>query len=1197
MSAGAKPREVEATAKRRRTPKRGDTPFDRFLREARASQAIGRLTGLRGASNRVVASHLIRAHGERVVVYVTPHSRAADAAIVALRGFLGERDGESRIRSFPRHDTLPFDRFSPQPFLVSQRMEVLHRLHMAAKGDPDNPQEAPPIIVTPRSALSLRVPSREILLRSTHRISVADSLDRDVLVARLVGLGYQRMALVEEPGEVAVRGDIIDVFPPQLATPLRIELWGDEVDSIRSFDPASQRSQTKCSTALLPPPRELLFDRDGVIDRSQAIREEAAEQGVPAAEIDELIGSLLRGHVPPGAESLAPLIQPETESFFDYLPADALVILEEPDEGEARFEQIFGEIESNHQAATGERLTVALDDLLLHPEAIGAALAEREPVKLERLDIVDAEGDMGRHAVDTQTQDELRRELTTTRSHDHALSPLVDRCQQWLSDRWRVVIACSSLSSAERLKSLLDEYDLEGQLATDPRPVWHWSLPGRLEFRVIEISEGFVWPQQALAVVTDEEIFGIRERRRSRTGWREGQRLDGIAQLAPGDFLVHHDHGIGIYRGLMELAAGGTSSELLAIEYLGGDKLFLPVDRLSRVQRYGAADGVKPRIDKLGGETWEKIKGKVKASLRNMAGELLSLHAARELAPGFAFGGRDVQMEEFEAAFAYEETPDQLAAIDDVLGDMQQGKPMDRLVCGDVGYGKTEVAIRAALRAALDGKQVVILTPTTVLCQQHFENFQERFEGHAIRVDMLSRFCTPKQSRATLEGLATGQVDVVIATHRVLQKNVQFRDLGLLVVDEEQRFGVADKERIKKLKKTVDVLTLTATPIPRTLQMAFTGIRDLSVIETPPVDRLAIRTQVCKFDEGLIREAILREIRRGGQVFFLHNRVRTIDAMQEMLNRVVPEVSVMVAHGQMKERQLEDRIHAFIRKEADVMLCTTIIESGIDMPNVNTILVNRADAFGLAQLYQLRGRVGRSKRRAYAYLLVPTQVGTLSSDAQKRLEAIQDLSELGAGFRLANLDLEIRGAGDLLGSEQSGNLRSVGYETYMEMLDETIEELRGKAHEEWIDPEIKLPVVGRLPEAYVADVSQRLVLYKRLSSARDENEVALIRDELLDRFGRLPPEAENLLEVIRIKILARRLGILRIETQRGELVLHVARQSNIDADRLVQLLSHARAGIRVTPDQRLIAKAPGPEGGAPALFDATKSLLAQLTGN
>ena len=1188
------------SAGRRRSTRRGDTPFDRFLRDAREETegaGIGprRLTGLRGAAGRVAAAHLIRAAGDAPVLYVTPHSRAADAAMLALRGLLGEREDASRIRAFPRHDTLPFDRFSPQPFLVSQRMEGLHRLDQVANPSNGDTPEAAPILVAPRSALALRVPSRALLRRATRRVSVGEELDRDVLVARLVSVGYQRMALVEEPGEVAVRGDIVDVYPPQLPHPVRIELWGDEVDSIRSFDAASQRSQTKSSSVLLPPPRELLFERDEVIERDPRIRAIAEAQGVAASEVDELIDSLLRGHVPPGAESLAPIVQPELERFFDYLPSDTLVLIEEPEEGAARFAQVHAEIETNHAAAVGERLTVRLEELLLSPEDVTAALEERAPVTLERLDVLDGAGESGRHFVDTRTHDELRRALTTTRSHDRALSPLVDRLREWLADKWRVVVACASLSSAERLKTLLLEYDLEAQIATDPRPVWHWTLPGRLELRVTPIAEGFEWPAQALAVVTDEEIFGVRQKKRSRHGWREGQALEGIAALAPGDFLVHHDHGIGVYKGLMELAAGGQKNELLAIEYLGGDKVYLPVDRLSRVQRYGAADGVQPRIDKLGGDTWEKTRTKVKASLRSMAGELLSLHAARELAPGHAFAGRDAQLEEFEGGFGYEETPDQMAAIDDVLGDMQQAKPMDRLVCGDVGYGKTEVAIRAAFRAAADGKQVVVLTPTTVLCQQHFENFERRFEDQPIRVDMLSRFNTPKEARETLEGLADGRVDIVVATHRILSRNVAFKDLGLLVVDEEQRFGVAHKEKIKKLKKTVDVLTLTATPIPRTLQMAFTGIRDLSVIETPPVDRLAIRTQVCKFDEGLIREAILREIRRGGQVFFLHNRVRTIEAMQEMLTRVVPEVRIMVAHGQMKERELEDRIHAFMRREADVMLCTTIIESGIDMPNVNTILINRADALGLAQLYQIRGRVGRSTRRAYAYLLVPTQVGALSGDAQKRLEAIQDLSELGAGFRLANLDLEIRGAGDLLGAEQSGNLRSVGYETYMEMLDETIDELRGTAHEEWLDPEIKLPVVGRLPEDYVPDVSQRLVLYKRLSSARDENEVALIRDELLDRFGRMPSEAENLLEVIRLKIAARRLGVLRIETQRGELVFQVAAQSKIDPDRLIAMLRQARSGLRVTPDQRLIAKAPGPEGGAPALFEATRNLLSRLS--
>jgi transcription-repair coupling factor (superfamily II helicase) len=1179
--------------RRRRTTPRGDTPFDGLLREAGATEpkAILRLTGLRGSANRAAACHLIRAHGDRPVLYITAHSRAADAAGLALQGMLGERPDQSRIRPFPRHDSLPFDRFSPQPFLVGQRMEVLHRLDQGQQEQ----AETAPIVIAPLAALALRVPSRAQLRGATLRVSLGDSLDRDEIAARLIGQGYQRMALVEESGEIAIRGDIIDLYPPQLDKPVRIELWGDEVDSIRSFDPASQRSQAKVKTVLLPPPRELIFDRDGIVERSEIIRARAAEQGIATSKIDTLIDALLRGHLPPGAESLAPLIQSDSESFFDYLDKDVLVLIEEPEEATTRLVEVFDEVLANFDSSQGERLTVPIASLMLSPDEISSALSDRPAIRIERLDVAFSSDESGRHAIETQTHDELRRALAVHRSHERALSPLVDKCRAWLTEGWRVIIACSSLSVADRLHGLLSEYGLEGSIATDPRPIWHWSLPGRLEFRVLDLDEGFVWPGQALAVLTDEEIFGLRERPRKRRSWREGQKLDGIAQLAPGDFLVHVDHGIGIYRGLMELRAGGQSNELLAIEYLGADKLFLPVDRLSRVQRYGAADGVKPRIDKLGGETWEKTKGKVKASLRNMAGELLALHAARELAPGFSFSERDTAFEEFEAGFAYTETPDQMSAIDDVLEDMHSPKPMDRLVCGDVGYGKTEVAIRASLRAALDGKQVAILTPTTILCQQHFETFRDRFKDQPIQVRMLSRFSSPKDSRTTLEGLATGRVDIVIATHRILQKNVHWHDLGLLVVDEEQRFGVAHKERIKKIKKTVDVLTLTATPIPRTLQMAFTGIRDLSVIETPPVDRLAIRTQVCRFDEGLIRESILREMRRGGQVFFLHNRVRTIDTIEEMLGRIVPEARIMVAHGQMKERLLEDRIHAFLRKEADVLLCTTIIENGVDMPNVNTIIVHRADALGLAQLYQLRGRVGRSSRRAYAYLLVPTQIGSLSGDAQKRLEAIQDLSELGAGFRLANLDLEIRGAGDLLGSEQSGNLRSVGYETYMEMLEEAVSELSGRAHEEWIDPEIKLPVVGRLPEDYVPDVSQRLVLYKRLSSARDENEVALIRDELLDRFGRLPDEAAHLLEVIRLKIAARRLGIVRIEIVRGEIVLQVADRSRIDPDRLVQILSRARGGIRVTPDQRLASKAPGPEAGATGLFEATQALLQKLT--
>jgi transcription-repair coupling factor (superfamily II helicase) len=1181
------------------TTAEGDS-LDRLIPQVALRERAVRLTGLRGASRAVVGARLALAHGDAPVLFLTASAKAADALLDDLRTCLGERDADRRTRAFPRHDTLPYERFSPQPFVIAQRMDVLYRW-LAAAGAPGAPRDgAAPIVVAPWTALALRVPSREAVRARSVHLEVTQTVDRDALVETLVTAGYSRMPLVEEPGEIAVRGGIVDLFPPHLCRPVRIELLGDEIESIREFDAASQRSQDKLSTVVAPPPRELLFDRDLVLARADEIRELARKAGAPARSADEIVDALLRGHVPPGAECIAPLLQPGQETAFDFLPDDTLVVLDDPEAGRDRMHRYFEEAAGSYMAAAeSARPVLPPDRLLIDPEAFESALRARKPVSLERLDVIhelSERSDEGpiRFHLHTTGHDDLRRELIGTRTHDRALLPLAGYLTERIRDRFRIAITCASLSAADRLQALLDDYGIEARTATDPRPVSRWAAPGRIEIRVAPLSTGFDLPAERLTVLTEEEIFGRREKKRRRASWKDSSAIDGLGQLAVGDFLVHLDHGIGAYRGLVELAVGGIDAELLSIEYEGGDRLFLPVDRLNLVQRYGGSDGVKPRLDRLGGDTWERAKRKVRKSLRVMASELLSLHAARELAPGFAFSPRDVYFDEFEASFPFEETPDQADAIEDVLADMQKARPMDRLVCGDVGYGKTEVAVRAAFRAAMDGKQVAVLVPTTILCQQHVETFRERLEGYPIEIESLSRFRTAKEAREVLEGLASGRVDIVIGTHRILQKSVRFRDLGLLVIDEEHRFGVAHKEKIKKLKKTVDVVTLTATPIPRTLQLSFTGIRDLSLINTAPVDRLAVRTQVARFDEALIREAILREVRRGGQVFFMHNRVRTIGALAEMLARVVPEVKVIVAHGQMRERELEAQMLAFQRGEADLLLCTTIIESGLDIPRANTILINRADALGLAQLYQLRGRVGRSSHRAYAYLMIPADTGTLSDDARKRLEAIQDLSELGSGFRLANMDLEIRGAGNLLGAEQSGNLRSVGYETYMELLEETIEELRGNITKAEIDPEIRLPVVARLPEAYVSDTSQRLVLYKRLASSRDDSELGHVRDEILDRFGPLPAEAQNLLEVIRLKIMARSLGVLGVSSGRGEIILTVSESPDIDPQRLVQLMTRAGAGIRVTPDHKI--HAPGAPAGAPAqaLFDAAHELLVQL---
>jgi len=1173
--------------------------LEQIARHVTGREGSVRLTGLRGAARIAALAELVRAHGERPVLLLAASSKACDALGDDLRSALGGDQSEAgaRVRAFPRHDTLPYERFSPQPFVLAQRLDVLYRW----LSDPGHAgtarREAPPIVVAPWSALALRVPSRDVLRAATVHLEVGHTIDRDSLVALLGAAGYAQMPIVEEKGEIAVRGGILDIFPPHCALPIRVELLGDEIESIREFDPASQRSQEKLDRAAAPPPRELIVSRDRIVARGDDIRLLALEQGPDEAPANELIDALLRGHLPPGIEALAPLLQREQESVFDYLPADTLIAIDDPAAAIERVDRYLADAEHNFEGARDAgRICSPPGEVLLSGEELRAATRARHPVSLERLDVEDRDSDAERFDIGSTDQSELRRALARSRTHQRALTPLADQLGEWMVERWRVTIACHSLSMAERMRSLLAGYGIEPKLVNDPRPLWRWAMPGRIEIRVARLSAGCVLPGEQRAIVTEEEIFGQRERTRQRSDWKESSAVDGLAQLAPGDFLVHADHGIGTYRGLVEMKLRHLANEMLRIDYAGGDRLFLPVHRLNLVHRYGGTDEAKPRLDRLGGSTWDKAKSKVKKSLRNMASQLLSVHAARELASGYAFSPRDAFFEEFEAAFPYEETPDQHAAIEDVLADMQTARPMDRLVCGDVGYGKTEVAARAAFRAAMDGKQVAFLVPTTVLCQQHYETLRQRFEGYPIEVASLSRFETPKRARTVLEGLAAGTIDIVVGTHRLLQKRVSFHDLGLVVVDEEHRFGVAHKERMKQMKKTVDVLTLTATPIPRTLQLAFAGVRELSTINTPPADRLAIRTQVCRFSESLIREAILREVRRGGQVFFVHNRVSSIGALYQLLERIVPEVKVIVGHGQMKERELEDVMHTFQKGEADVLLCTTIIESGIDIPRANTILIDRADALGLAQLYQLRGRVGRSSHRAYAYLLVPIMEEALPPDAQRRLEAIQDLSELGSGFRLANMDLEIRGAGDMLGGEQSGNLFAVGYETYMELLEQTIEEARGTFQEQEVDPEIRLPVQARLPEDYVPDVSQRLVLYKRLSSAREDEDVDRIRDEILDRYGPMPIDGESLVEVIRIKSLARKLGVVAVDLERGEIVASVGAGTRIDPQRLVNLLTGGTSGIRVSPDHKIYAPAPTTGGGA-AVLDAARSLLTRLAGS
>jgi transcription-repair coupling factor (superfamily II helicase) len=1112
-----------------------------------------RLLGVRGAGPFVV-SQLRRAH-PGVLWVVCPTSKRAELFAQDLRTFSG-----NPVQLFPQYDTPPFDRFSPHPEVEARRMSLIYELLASAS-------DTPLSVVSSWSAILRRIlPREELRTRVTH-LERGMTVDRDALLQVLVAAGYHRTTLVEERGEITVRGSILDLFPPHLQRPARIEFEFEAIGSIRLFDAVTQRSEAELKSVVAIPPRAFRLPTD-LDDLLHQVRDRGRAGRIPESNIYSITESLARRHAPPGSENLEALFHDGMETVFDYLPDDTMIVVDDPEAGRGQAQSHLEEVFDGHAAAARQdRLVCDPLELYQTDDTAWDALYGRAPVILDSLSSIDAGRDELQLPLRCADHENLRREIRDHRGSGRALDPLSRRLEAWIESGRCVRITCPSPSSAERLADILRDYGHDLPLSQVAR--WE-ALPssGHGEIVVASLRQGFDLPDEALVVLTEEDVFGTRRQPRYARIPRLGESIARLAQIQPGDHLVHTEHGIGKYGGLVQLSFAGVLHEFLLLHYGEGDKLYVPVSRLDRVQRYTGADGSGVALDRLGGQSWQRAKRRVRRAVEDMAKELLAINAAREVMGGTAYPPPDADYEEFEARFAYEDTPDQRRATEEVLRDLQTARPMDRVVCGDVGFGKTEIACRSAYLAASSGRQVAFLVPTTVLCQQHLKTLKERFEGTAIEVASLSRLSSPKEARQTIEGLASARIDIAVGTHRLLSKDVQFRNLGLIIVDEEHRFGVKQKERLKAMRKLVDVLTLSATPIPRTLEMAFSGIRDLSLVTTPPPDRMAIRTQICRFSDEVVRESILRELRRGGQTFFVHNRVETIEEMAEFVRRVVPEARMAVAHGQMSEHKLERVMIQFLNGEFDVLVCTAIIESGLDIPNANTILMHRADRFGLAQLYQLRGRVGRSDRRAYAYLFLPPE-GTLTDDARRRIEAIQDLSDLGSGFRLATHDLEIRGAGNLLGPEQSGQIGAVGYDLYMEMLQQSIAELRGEGAEEMLEPEIRLPLPALLPESYVPDVNQRLVLYKQLSATRDILEIEELRADLLDRFGPIPPETGNLLEVIRMKIRCRELGIEKLETLGSELVAHVATRTRIDPGRLVRLLERPGCPFRVTPDHQI----------------------------
>ncbi|MCM2264763.1 MAG: transcription-repair coupling factor [Desulfuromonadales bacterium] len=1038
-------------------------------------------------------------------------------------------------------------------------------------------------MVTTVRAVQQRVIPRTVL-SSLHLVLHAGAeYPRDELLAKLVALGYQRVPLVEERGTFAVRGDLVDLFPPAFATPMRLVFFGDELEELRPFEALTQRTIGERLTTLeLSPAREMVLAGEHLATYCARVRERCDELELPRSVREALLTEAREGLLAPGREQLLPFNYPALDTLFDHFGRVRWLVLDPPAVASAADELATLVREGERRQRERGEAFVPAGSFYLSPEELEAQLGRCPRLDLAALQVYRLEADYPVFRVTVQGNGDLRPDHA---AHDGTLGYLVERLRDWQDDGWRILLVCHQEGQAERLRDLLEPSGLP--LRWLPELTAGAAMPPGLTITVGNLTDGFRPAEEKFAVITDDEIFGPRVHRRVR---RRDRRVfeSTLADLRPGHHVVHADYGIARYHGLLHLQAGGTEGDFLHLEFAGDDRLYLPVERIEKVQKY-VADGGEPRLDKMGSGSWEKAKLKARAAVEELARDLLHVQAKRQLAEGFRYTPPDRLYREFEAAFPYEETPDQLEAIEAVLADLQSGKPVDRLICGDVGYGKTEVAIRAAFKVVLDGRQVAVLVPTTVLARQHLETFRQRLVDFPVTVEMVSRFRSPAEQKAILARTADGRIDILIGTHRLLQSDVRFKNLGLVVVDEEQRFGVSHKERLKKLRAEVDLLTLTATPIPRTLHLSLTGIRDLSIIDTPPVDRQAIRTYVTRFDDDLVRDAILRELKRGGQVYFVHNRVQTIGAMAEFLRTLLPTVRIGVGHGQMNEAVLEKAMLDFIEGRTDLLLCTAIIENGLDIARANTIIIDRADTFGLAQLYQLRGRVGRSNVRAYAYLLIPGE-GSLTHDARERLKVLQEQTELGAGFRIARHDLELRGAGDLLGARQAGQIAAIGFELYTELLEETVKELQGQVHEARIDPEVRLGLSAYLPEGYVADPNQRLVLYRRMAAAIDEDELYVAGDELRDRFGELPEPAKLLLEVMKLRVLMKQLRIEQAEYDGQQLVFSFPPTTRVTPEQIMALLARPER-YRFSPDYRLsirLGRLPAEE----ALSAAKKELRA-----
>ncbi|MFP4696197.1 transcription-repair coupling factor [Thiohalospira sp.] len=1125
-----------------------------------------RLGAVRGSAEGLAIHQAAAEHGRPVLAVVADVHRARE--LEAELRFFG-----SEAHTFPDRETLPYDLFSPHQDIVSDRLSALHRLPAMESG----------VLVVPARTLLHRLPPRDWVAGQAFVMDVGDRLDPDDFRRRLEAAGYRLVSQVMEHGEYAVRGNLVDLFPMGSEAPYRIDLFDEEIETIRTFDPESQRSDEKVEGLRLLPAREFPLDEAAVRRFREGWR--LHFEGDPTRS--PVYRDVSEGLAPAGLEYYLPLFFETTETLFDYLPEGALVVTDADVEVAAdRFgEEVASRYESRRHDV--ERPLLDPGELFLRTEELFRRIKDHPHLRTGTFEEPER---AGRLNLPTAAPPELP--FNGRGQGGQALEGFV------AGFPGRILFAAESSGRREALGDLLRGRGIH------PRPVADWAAfladDAPVAITVAPLERGLVLEAAGVAVVTESQLFGshtIQERSRPGRQRDADAIIRDLAELQEGAAVVHEEHGVGRYTGLTRLDTGGVEAEFLTLEYSGGDRLYVPVSALDRLSRYTGAAAEDAPLHRLGSGQWEKAKRKAAERVRDVAAELLDIYARREAREGHAYPVDD-QYAAFAASFPFEETEDQSEAIRAVVTDMESDKPMDRLVCGDVGFGKTEVALRAAFIAVQGGRQVAMLVPTTLLADQHYETFRDRFADWPVRIEVISRFQSQKEQKRIAEELAKGKVDIVIGTHKLIQGSIRYHDLGLVIIDEEHRFGVRQKERFKALRSEVDMLTLTATPIPRTLNLAFSGMRDLSVIATPPARRLPVKTFVSEWEDALIQEAVLREIRRGGQVYFVHNQVETIDRAARQVAELVPEASVRVAHGQMRELELERVMSDFYHQRFNVLVCSTIIETGIDVPSANTILIHRADHFGLAQLYQLRGRVGRSHHRAYAYLLIPPR-GAMTADAIKRLEALESIEDLGTGFTLASHDLEIRGAGEILGDEQSGQMQEVGFTLYADMLERAVSALKSGREpdlEAPLDhgPEVDLQVPALIPEEYIPDVHTRLTLYKRIASAADEDGLRELQVEMIDRFGLLPDPVSNLFRITGLKLRAAALGIRKIELgDRGGRLIFDAEPA-VDAGRIIELIQKEPQTYQLDGQDKLKLVADLPDLDARLAF--VDDVLARLTG-